>query len=61
MSAQEDPYSALEDFCQLDLLELAQGGGETSQAVTTNQSSSSLYLHPIKAHVQELKVSQVVC
>ena len=61
MSAQEDPYLALENVCKLDLLDLAQGSGETSQAVSSKQTSSSLYLHPIKARVQELKVSQVVC
>ena len=55
MNAQEDPYSALEDMdvCKLDLLKLAQVNGEASQAIST---SSSLYLHPVKARVQELKV-----
>ena len=59
VNAQEDPYASLDEASKLDLLEMAQTKGESSKSlevVSNKQKSSSIYLHPIKARVQELKV-----
>ena len=60
VNAQEDPYSALEEACKLDLLEMAQANEENTKSTAVSKSAS-LYLHPIKARVQELKVRSKYC